>query len=47
MKEIKDLLDAPERELKVALENQVIRLKGEKKQMEVLIRKAHELIENI
>lgn len=47
VKEIKDLLDAPEMELKEALENQVIRLKGEKKQMEVLIRKAHELIENI
>ena len=47
VKEIKYLLDAPEPELKEALENQVIRLKGEKKQMEALIRKAHELIENI
>ena len=47
LREIGSLLDASDPELKQALEYQVKKLAGEKKQMEILIQKARELIETI
>lgn len=45
VKEISDIIDAPDSILKVVLEERMIRLKEEKKQLEVLIDKVNELIE--
>ena len=47
IKEIKWLLDAPASELKEALEGQVEKMKGEKREMDALIKKAYELINSI
>ncbi|MBD5473361.1 MAG: MerR family transcriptional regulator [Lachnospiraceae bacterium] len=44
VKEIGDIIDAPNSVLKAVLENQLIRLKEEKRQIELLIDKAGELI---
>lgn len=46
VKEIGCIIDAPDSVLKVVLENQLIRLKEEKRQLEILIVKADELIKN-
>ena len=45
IKEIKDIIDAPNHVLKAALEDQVEKLKEKGENIEVLIMKAYELIE--
>ena len=47
IKEIKKLMEATSKELKSALEKQVVKMKGEKKKMDELIKKAEELIRSI
>lgn len=47
IKEIQNLMYAPRQELKMALEVQVEKMKGEKEKMDELIKKAYELIETI
>ena len=47
IKEIKNIIDAPNVVLKVVLEEQIIRLKEEKRQLEILIDKADELTKNL
>ena len=47
VKEISLLLDASDQQLKQVLESQIEKLAGEKKQMELLIKKAYELIETM
>lgn len=44
IKEIKDLIDAPNCVVKVALERQVVKIKEEQKRLNTLIAKAKELI---
>ena len=45
VKEIKKILEAPEEDRKDAIRKQIVKLTDEKKQTEVLIRKAAELIQ--
>lgn len=45
IKEIKELIDAPNEVVKEALEKQVLCLKAERVRIDVLIKKAYELIE--
>lgn len=47
LKEIKELIDAPKAELKIALEERIVELKLEKEQMESLIEKARALVESL
>lgn len=47
LKEIKNIIDAPEHEQKEALKHQIVKMKGEKQQIEDLINRAHDLIETI
>ncbi len=47
IKEIKEIIDAPNEVLKEALEDRVERLKENKRYMDVLIGRAHELIETL
>lgn len=47
LKEIKDIIDAPNDILKAALEKQVEKLKEQKENMEVLIGEMYELIEKL
>ena len=47
IKEIKNIMDAPNDVLKAALENRIEKLKMEKSQMEHLINKAYELLETL
>lgn len=47
IKEIKNLIDAPNDVLKVVLEKQAKKLKEQKENMEILIAEIYELIENL
>lgn len=47
IKEIKEIIDAPNDVIKAALEVQVVRLREQGENIEVLIRQAHELIEKL
>lgn len=47
LKEIKDIIDAPDDILKAALEKQVEKLKEQKENMEVLIGEMYKLIESL
>ena len=47
IREIKELIDAPEKMVKTALEKQILLLKEEQAQTEALIQKAYELLDTI
>ena len=47
IKEIKDIIDAPSKVVKVALEERVKELKDKREHMDILISKAYELIEKL
>lgn len=47
IKEIKDIIDSPDDILKAALEQRAEKLKGQKNNTEILIRKIYELIKSI
>ena len=47
VKEIKRLFDVPEAELKITLENQVIKMAEKQQEIEILIKKVYELINQV
>lgn len=47
LKEIKEIIDAPDYVIKEALENKILKLKEDKIQIDELIKRANELIDSI